>query len=225
MTADSTDPIWQQLLEVGQMERHFNQLQASYRALASTWLLATFAGIGFTVVNAKSMPIDWLAVATGVAASGAVGIALLWNLDLLVYHRLLDVMFFTGRKIEMIHQEQPPFRIHMLRLFSHVGVVGHVIWFYMLGTDLLIAIGTATASIEFAQRQMPWPVAAAGGGAVLAVTTLGMWLATRRYRNEMRIFFDIPKTSRRKRKHVHMLNWDPSSATWTDTKVSETAAS
>lgn len=93
----------QQLTEAGQFERHFNQLQATYRALASTWLLAAFTGVGFTILNAKSIqsiPVDWLLMAAGVALAGAIGIGLIWNLDLLVYHRLLDVIFHTARTIE-----------------------------------------------------------------------------------------------------------------------------
>src|SRR5207245_7332708 len=33
--------------ELGTYERHFNQMQSVCRSLASTWLLATFAGIGY----------------------------------------------------------------------------------------------------------------------------------------------------------------------------------
>ncbi len=214
-TAKLSDRTWQQLLEAGQMERHFNQLQASYRALASTWLLATFAGIGFIVVNAKSIPIDWLAAATGVAVAGAIGIAMVWSLDLLVYHRLLDVIFFTARQIEIDHAEQPPFRIHMLRVFSHVGVVGHVKWFYILAADLLIAIGTLTASVDFADHQWAWPIATAGGLIVITATTLGIRLTMQHYQSQMLGFFGIKTTKGRSAP----MRWSPVSETWTQNAV------
>jgi hypothetical protein len=41
--------VWHFVTEIGLNERHFNQLQSSYRTLASQWLLAAFAGIGFVI--------------------------------------------------------------------------------------------------------------------------------------------------------------------------------
>ena len=41
------DEVWRMLLELGVQERHFNELESRYRTLASTWLLATFAALGF----------------------------------------------------------------------------------------------------------------------------------------------------------------------------------
>jgi hypothetical protein len=35
------------VLECGEQERHFGNLQGIYRGLASTWLLAMCGGIGF----------------------------------------------------------------------------------------------------------------------------------------------------------------------------------
>jgi hypothetical protein len=76
-------------VELGNYERHFNEMQSRYRALASTWLLATFVGGGF-ILSQKTFEVPLsrdLAVAT-LALFGAFGIGLLWNLDLMVYHRL-----------------------------------------------------------------------------------------------------------------------------------------
>ncbi len=41
------EKVWKVAVEIRETERHFNQLQHGYRALASTWLLGTFAGVGF----------------------------------------------------------------------------------------------------------------------------------------------------------------------------------
>src|SRR6266536_2277682 len=39
------DKVWKLVLECGEQERHFGNLQGIYRGLASTWLLAMFAGV------------------------------------------------------------------------------------------------------------------------------------------------------------------------------------
>ena len=44
-----TNTAWDVLKELGESERHFNNLETEYRKLASIWLLAGFAGIGFVL--------------------------------------------------------------------------------------------------------------------------------------------------------------------------------
>jgi hypothetical protein len=70
--------VWKELSELASAERHFNTLESSYRALASTWLLATFAGAGFVLTADRlQVPFDkiWLVVVIGLA--GCIGITLL----------------------------------------------------------------------------------------------------------------------------------------------------
>lgn len=38
--------VWEFVKACDDREKHFNDLQGRYRTLASTWLLASFAGIG-----------------------------------------------------------------------------------------------------------------------------------------------------------------------------------
>ena|ERR1700674_537586 len=133
------DP-WSTITEIGLQERAFNTLQATYRTLASTWLLATFGAVGFVwssrAVVTLPVPIEVVVLFIGVA--GAVGITLVWLLDLMVYHRLLEVVFWTGLAVELEHAEIPPMRIHMYALGA---VTPHVKLFYlaMLAAPLTIA--------------------------------------------------------------------------------------
>jgi hypothetical protein len=86
--------------ELSAHERHFNQMQNAIRSLASTWLLATFAGFGYLVV-AKGFPrseIDLLGAL--VALASGTGIWLLWVLDIPVYHTLLVAMLKEMEKFE-----------------------------------------------------------------------------------------------------------------------------
>ena len=46
---ETFDRIWKIVEEIGEEERHFNDIQVRYRNMASAWLLATFGAIGFVV--------------------------------------------------------------------------------------------------------------------------------------------------------------------------------
>jgi hypothetical protein len=192
MPTERSDQIWNQLLEAGNFERHFNQLQASYRALASTWLLATFAGIGFVVVNQKGIPFDWPVAVSGICLLGALGIGLLWALDLLVYHRLLDAFFFTARRIELGHAEQPPYRLNLYNIVKDQGVVSTVILFYLCGVGVLILLATLAAGYELAKHDLPWPSAIAGLVFIVGIPWLMRYKTTNGAR-KVRRFFKLPR--------------------------------
>src|SRR5262249_21477532 len=115
-TVDATlfDRVWQVVQECGEEERHFNQLQSVYRGIASTWLLATFAGVGYILYGHETpAPGPDVIVPGLICLSGAVGIALIWLLDMHVYHRLLVSIFDEGRKLEQSYPWLPRFRTRM----------------------------------------------------------------------------------------------------------------
>ncbi len=111
--------IWSFVAEIGKAERDFNSLQAGYRKLASTWLLAVFAGLGYLLnpVEVSSGKIQLgleeplLVIALGVA--GYFGILVLWLLDIVVYHRLLVSYFRQGHRLEEEHGWLPQVRHDM----------------------------------------------------------------------------------------------------------------
>ncbi len=109
-TTESADDVWKIVLECGEQERHFNTLQGAYRALASTWLLAMFAGIGF-LLNSNIEHRHLLISLTGLATT--IGVFLLWFPDLCVYHRLLLAAFEEARILELQHPSLPPIRSRM----------------------------------------------------------------------------------------------------------------
>ena len=90
-------------LSLGEAERKLNEVQNTYRALASTWMLATVYAIGY-VLSTESLKVNnvdkdlvcWL-----LALAGAVSIVVLWLLDMRVYQRLLSRYFDEGRAMEI----------------------------------------------------------------------------------------------------------------------------
>jgi predicted kinase len=89
------------LVEYGNYERHFNQLQGVYRGLASTWFLACYAGIGFLYSsNLKAFPIPINLAASLTLLAVATIIILFWLLDVMVYHKLLLSVLKASEKVE-----------------------------------------------------------------------------------------------------------------------------
>jgi hypothetical protein len=119
MADENSNQTWEYLKEIGEAERHFNDIQARYRVLASTWLLASFAGIGF-VLTRLEVPEEKDLFLCLIAAGGSIGVLIIWLLDILGYHRLLGAYFVEGLRIELENQNLPQIRWLMMDL----GTVG-----------------------------------------------------------------------------------------------------
>jgi hypothetical protein len=132
--------IWNFYVELGLMERHFDQIQSNYRRLASTWLLAAFAAIGF-VLSTKMTPLippELFILALGIA--GSVGVYLIWVIDLLVNQRLLDANIIQARDLETAHKWLPQVRNNMRMLLRGKGL-RLKLWFYIAGTEVAALAG------------------------------------------------------------------------------------
>ena len=97
--------------EIGSYERHFNGIQNDYRKLAAQLLIAAFTAIWIVIASTIRIPHDILVSAIAVSAS--LGLLLLWNLDVNVYHRLLLSCFKAGVELEMRYPCLPQIRVDM----------------------------------------------------------------------------------------------------------------
>ena len=137
---DIFESVWKIVQECGEEERHFNTLQSVYRGVASSWLLATFAAVGFLMFDKDGHVVhSWLAPA--VCILGALGVSLLWMLDLHIYHRLLVSAFEQGRALELKFAWLPQIRNTMLTLTQH-SVRKRLAWYYFFTT-----LGPASAGV------------------------------------------------------------------------------
>jgi Na+/melibiose symporter-like transporter len=141
---DDFEKVWKIVEECGEEERHFNQLQSIYRGVASTWLLATFAAVGYLLFVKEGQP-SHPGVAAVVCFAGAFGIALIWILDLHVYHRLLVAVFEEGRKLEGRFAFLPRFRTNMYNIGGEPGggdrIRKRLAWYYVGTTSAPITAG------------------------------------------------------------------------------------
>jgi hypothetical protein len=159
--------------EFGAYERHFNDMQARYRALASTWLLAAIAGIGFILTNDLQLSVDRFLLVAGIAVAAAFGVTLLWQVDLIVYQGLLEAAFLAGLVLEEEHPEIGEMRLLMLANVGGGSAAPRVVYFYIgcAGALLLTAL-VAIAVAAFGDIPPVW-------SAVLVLLALGIgigWL-------------------------------------------------
>ena len=110
----SKEEVIQLVAVLSDQEKHFNGLETNYRLLASTWLLGSLGTIGYLLISTDQLTIDfWLLIGL-VGAAGGIGIILLWVLDALVYHKLLDAVFVQGILLEMQYDWLPKVRTNMI---------------------------------------------------------------------------------------------------------------
>jgi hypothetical protein len=140
--------VWNMVTEFGEEERHFNGLQSTYRSLASTWLLATFGAVGFLLSERMGAGKDSKLLIAAVGLASCLGIALLWTLDLLVYHRLLQAVFAEGVALEKAFGWLPPFRQGMLKAHRG-GVLRKLVWFYLGSCSVGAAISATALGAQF----------------------------------------------------------------------------
>ena len=145
--AHSPELVWSIYKALSEQCEHFNGLESSYRTLASTWLLAAFAGMGFVLKEIHTG--QQLLLVAGIAAVAAIGILLLWLLDQMVYHRLLSAAFAEQLALERQHAWLPQVAHRMMQAHGNTGVTSKVVWFYVATYALLAAIASFTAVLGF----------------------------------------------------------------------------
>lgn len=142
--ADTPENLaWERLKELRAGEQHFNELKSGCRALASGWLLAAFGAMGFLLTQSvpADLPVEVLILCVGLA--GSAGLLLLWVLDLLVYHRLLDAYFSAAREIELAHPGLPQVRGRMIESQPGGQATTYQAWFYAGAVSAPLAFGGA----------------------------------------------------------------------------------
>ncbi len=151
---DLFEKVWKIYEECSGAQRYFNGIQAEYRKLTSTWLIAYLFSLGFIVAYFDEGKVtalfgaNWSPVLITIFLSFAVsaGVALIWMLDLRVYHRLLQANFLIGLKMEKEHTWLPPKHHAMMLLSGSTGVEKRIVWFYVASFLFPFFIGTLATS-------------------------------------------------------------------------------
>jgi hypothetical protein len=110
--------------KLSDMEQRFNSSSAGIRTLSSAWILGALAALGWLLEPARAalrwdLPVGLLA--GSVCALATAGIATLWVLDQLVFHRLLNSVFLVGLRMEAANPSLPPLRSMMMKTMEGEG--------------------------------------------------------------------------------------------------------
>jgi len=134
--------------KLAEIENGFNQVQGTVRTLASTWTLATFAGLA---VLSKAEAVNWLAppafLAWLVCMLAVFGLALLWIMDQYVYQRLLEAPFLYGLVMEQKHTDLPAIRSAMF-IREGRGMSMLLKSYYFAPMCLFMCLGVAVLVID-----------------------------------------------------------------------------
>lgn len=135
---------------ITESEQHFNNLCFKIRSLASTWLLATFAGVGFVLTKQGDFVFDKSTISILICWAGAIGVLVLWVLDLQLYQRLLNAWFEAREDIETRHPEIPQMHTRMSATQPDGRAANRIKIYYLTtcSAPLLFALATAIKTLS-----------------------------------------------------------------------------
>jgi hypothetical protein len=136
------------LNRLAENERHFHTIQAGVRGLASTWVLAAFAGIAALLQQSKD--VTWLfrpfALVIVICLMANIGLSVLWIIDQLVYQRLFNTNYIAGLRLEQQFSFIPPVRAIQALTTRGRSIASWVKFFYV-GPILVFAATALVAAI------------------------------------------------------------------------------
>ena len=149
MDAESNDPkklVYASYSKVLQGGRYHGAIQTKYRVMCSTWLLATFAAIGFLLFRDGLLPFNHLIGIALITLVGIAGIYILWYADTFVEELLLDINVVEGLRLEKENPGIPQVHHNFLHLYKNSNARIVKVLFFIGCKSILIF----TAAIDLA---------------------------------------------------------------------------
>lgn len=128
--------------DIREYEHHFNNIELEIRKLASVWLLAALGAIAYLVKGADTSTLLMKPgqLAALVCLMGNLGLLVLWILDQMVYHRLLNAVFLLGLRMEYKFKYLPPVRTLMMLYSLKRGMAGYLRLYFFIPMFVLASI-------------------------------------------------------------------------------------
>lgn len=140
--------------------QHSNRIQLTYKAITSTWLLATFIGIGYSLSSIEvNLPLHPMLIVTILSVASFFVITLIWYLDLIVQEKNIASAVYAGLKLEKEYSWLPKAYhnvVGMHLLFSYVTMKS--IFYLGCATLLLLTMGSSLTFYIFIQNFSTWPL-------------------------------------------------------------------
>lgn len=136
---------------IASYEHHFNSMETELRKLASVWLLAALGAVAFLVrQKVDGALLDPKLLIAMVGLMGNAGLLVLWILDQMVYHRLLNSVFLLGVRLEYRHRSLPPIRTLMMLFSRKRGMARFLRLFYFIPMCGLAAVSVIAGVLQAA---------------------------------------------------------------------------
>lgn len=155
------DEYWR----LAEFEHHFNDIETRTRIIAATWMVVAFGAIAVLVqqsggttnllsylLNQSNGAAKWLippaALISLVCLMATVGLFVIWIIDQLVYHRLLESVFLIGLKLEHDNDWLPPLRTMMMVSAESKGMSRWIRLYYLIPILVFITVSVAVPAIS-----------------------------------------------------------------------------
>jgi len=164
--------IYSHILESFQ---HYNRIQVTYRTFVSTWILATFIGIGYSLSSLEvDLPVHPLIIVTLICFASFCGISLIYYMDLIVTERSIVVLVHESLEMEKKNPWLPQV-IHTCDEINHLlGYVNMKSIFY-LGCYMILFLTLAFSIILFSFIEQFPPIIPIIGLLIIVLIFLGTY--------------------------------------------------
>lgn len=157
--------------------RYHGTLQTKYRVMCSTWLLATFAAIGFLLSKDKLLPFDHLLGVALISLIGIAGIYILWYADTFVEELLLEINVVEGLRMEKENEWMPQVYHTFLHLYQNTNARIVKVLFFIGCKSILIFTGAVTLSFYFYDRSVIGLIITIAGSLILNFISSSLMIA------------------------------------------------
>lgn len=122
--------------------QHFDSMQTFYRIMASTFMLGSFAALGFLFSSEnKNLPYQNILPVLLVCCIGVISMIALWYLDLIFYERLLSSNFAEALKMEREYDWIPKVHTNMLQGSTSKDKPSNIVYYYIGSISSLLLTG------------------------------------------------------------------------------------
>lgn len=146
--------------QVAVLLQHSNRIQLQYKITTSTWLLATFFGVGYSMSSREAnLPIDPLLVGAILAFASLLVIGRIWYLDLIVQEKIIASAVHSGLLLEKQHPWLPRAYESIVRVHHLLGYVTiKSIFYFAIATILILTICAALTTHLYWLQIAYWPL-------------------------------------------------------------------
>lgn len=187
--------VYSKLLQGG---RHHGGIQTSYRIIASSWLLATFAAIGFFLSKDNILPFSHLLGVALICLIGIIGLYLLWYEDTFVQELLLDMNVVEALRLEKEYSWLPQVHHCFLHLYKTTNARIVKVLFFIGCKSILVVIMGISLAIYFYNWNMVLTFVSISGCLILGyVSSIFMIQKAGKIQEFMGFLTDVDKRRRK----------------------------